>query len=185
MASIEQMLSYTLHFPLSATFHCASKMSSLDTIFILCTYSSVDLTSLMHEQRLINSSNRPNLSQGKSSMVWTNLSAETAPSAGLTHTAPETCERFQLIQPKYKIGVNLPNNMFYKAQYFLILGAALWGREANQAANQTKESLHQTPETKICKLTYAILQKNNLILSENSAPGFLKNYDTPSTSQMM
>lgn len=75
--------------------------------------------------------------------------------------------------------------MFYKAQYFLILGAALRGREANQAANQTKESLHQTPETKICKLTYAILQKNNLILSENSAPGFLKNYDTPSTSQMM
>lgn len=179
------MLSYTLHFPLSATYHCASKMSSLDTIFILCTYSSPDLSSLMPEQRLINSSNRPNLSQDKSSMVWTNLSAETDPSADLTHTTPETRERFQLIQPKYKISVNLPKNTFHKAQYFLILGATLWGREANQAANQTKESLHQTRETKICKLTYAILQKNNLILSKNSARGFSKNYDTPSASQIM
>lgn len=166
---------YTLHFPLSVTFHCANKMSSLDTIFILCTYS------LTHEQRFINSSNRPNLSQEKSSMFWTNLSAETALSAVLTHTAPETHKQwFQLIQPKYKISVNLPNNMFYKAQYFLILGAALWGREANQAANQTKESLHQTWKIKICKFTCAILQKNNLILSENLVPRFSKNYYTPS-----
>lgn len=177
------MLSYTLHFPLSVTFHCANIV--LDTIFILCTYSSADLISLMHEQRLINSLNRPNLSQEKSSMVWTNLSAETAPSADLTHTAPETHEWLQLIQTNYKISVNLPNNMFYKAQYFLILGAALWGREANQAANQTKESLHQTWETKIYKFTYAILQKNNLVLSENSVPVLSKNYDTPSTLQMM
>lgn len=57
-------------------------------------------------------------------MAWTNLSAETALSADLT--APETHEQqFQLIQPKYKISVNLPINMFYKAQYFLILGPAL------------------------------------------------------------
>lgn len=145
-------------------------MSSLDIILILCTHTSVDLVSLMHEQRLINSSNTSNVSQEKSSMAWTNLSAETALSADLT--APETHEQqFQLIQPKYKISVNLPINMFYKAQYFLILGPALWGREANQAANQTKESLHQIWETKICKITYAILQKNNLILSESSVPG--------------
>lgn len=155
-------------------------MSSLDTILILCTHRSADLVSLMHEQRLINSSNTPNVSQEKFSMAWTNLSAD------LTCTAPETHkQQFQLIQPKYKISVNLPNNMFYKAQYFLILGAALWGREANQAVNQTKESLHQTWETKICKFTYAILQKNNLILSENSVPGFSKNYYTPSTLWMM
>lgn len=177
---------YTLHFPLSATFHCANKMNSLDTIFILCTYSNADLISLMHEERLISSSNRPNLSQEKSSMVWANLSAEIALPADLTHTAPETRKQwFQLIQPKYKISVNLPNNMFYKAQYFLIMGAALWGREANQAANQTKESLHQTWETKVCKFMYVILQKNNLILSENSVPEFSKNYYTYSTSQMM
>lgn len=57
-------------------------------------------------------------------MAWTNLSAETALSADLS--APETHEQqFQLIQPKYKISVNLPINMFYKAQYFLILGPAL------------------------------------------------------------
>lgn len=155
-------------------------MSSLDTILILCTHRSADLVSLMHEQRLINSSNMPNVSQEKFSMAWTNVSAD------LTCAAPETHEQqFQLIQPKYKISVNLPNNMFYKAQYFLILGAALWGREANQAVNQTKESLHQTWETKTCKFTYAILQKNNLILSENSVPGFSKNYYTPSTLWMM
>lgn len=101
-------------------------MSSLDTILILCIHRSADLVSLMHEQRLINSSNMPNVSQEKFSMAWTNLSAETALSADLTCTAPETHkQQFQLIQPKYKISVNLPNNMFYKAQYFLILGAAL------------------------------------------------------------
>lgn len=54
-------------------FHCAEKVSSLDTIFILCTNSSPDLISLMHEQRLINSLNRPNVSQEKTIMVYASL----------------------------------------------------------------------------------------------------------------
>lgn len=58
-------------------------------------------------------------------MVWTNLPAETALSADLTQRALETHrQRFQLIQPKYKISLNLPNK-FCEAQYFLIFGTAL------------------------------------------------------------
>lgn len=55
-------------------FHCAETVSTLDTIFLLCTNCSADLIPLMREQRLTNSLTRPNVSQEKNIMVYASLS---------------------------------------------------------------------------------------------------------------